>query len=311
MTQLNMQQVKELRDRTQAGLNDCRGALLEAAGDMDKAVEIILKKGLAKSAKRAGAVASEGEVLAMLAGDGRSGVIVEVNIQTDFAARNQEFRQFVQDTVKLASTAPEGIDSLNDLPYPGGGGTLEQVRQALVGRLGENITVRRWARLGVRGPGRVQSYVHMGGKIGVLLAVGVDSESAAAAPELSKVADDLAMQVAAMAPLYATEADVPADVKAKQSEIYEAQLIEEGKPEKARPKIIEGKLAKWLKEICLLDQPSVLETDKTVAQVLSAVAERLGAVVTVQGFLRYERGEGIEKKQKEDFATEVMKMSQS
>lgn len=311
MTQLNMQQVKELRDRTQAGLNDCRGALLEAAGDMDKAVEIILKKGLAKSAKRAGAVASEGEVSAMLADDGRSGVIVEVNIQTDFAARNQEFRKFVQDTVKVASTAPEGAASLGDLPYPDGGGTLEQVRQALVGRLGENITVRRWARLSVRGPGRVQSYVHMGGKIGVLLAVGVDAESAAAAPALTKLADDLAMQVAAMAPLYASDSEVPADVKAKQSEIYEAQLIEEGKPEKARPKIIEGKLAKWLKEICLLDQPSVLETDKTIAQVLSAVAESLGAVVTVQGFLRYERGEGIEKKQKEDFATEVMKMSQS
>src|SRR5688572_28199468 len=170
MTQPSMQQVKELRDRTQAGLNDCRAAMVEAGGDMEKAVEIILKKGLAKSAKRAGAVASEGLVAAQVSADGKNGVIVEVNIQTDFAARNEEFQRFAQGVLEAAGKAKSGAD-LGAEPFPSGGGSVDEVRQALVGKLGENITIRRWERIQVDGAGRVHSYVHMGGKIGVLLAV--------------------------------------------------------------------------------------------------------------------------------------------
>jgi elongation factor Ts len=308
MTQVNMQQVKELRDRTQAGLNDCRGALVEAGGDMEKAVEIILKKGLAKSAKRAGAVASEGQVAAKVSADLKSGIIVEVNIQTDFAARNDDFLAFVGNIVKLAEGAPVDAE-LSTLPYPAGGGTVEEVRQALVGKLGENITVRRWAKLTVS-DGLVSSYVHMGGKIGVLLAVKLGDVAAAKHPAIVKFVEDTAMQIAAMAPLYLNTSEVPAADKTKQTEIYDAQLVEEGKPEKARPKIIEGKLAKWMKEVCLLEQQSVLDTEKSIQQLLDAAAAEAGTKVELTRFVRFERGEGVEKKKTEDFAAEVMKMSQ-
>ncbi len=302
MAQVNMQQVKELRDRTQAGLNDCRGALIESEGDMDKAVDIILKKGLAKSAKRAGAVASEGVVEARVAADGKSGVLVEVNIQTDFAARNEDFLAFVKKVVDAAETAKDGAD-LSAEPYPGGEGSIEDNRKALVGKLGENITVRRWQRLAVDGNGLVHSYVHMGGKVGVLLAVKTPSSDVPA--PVKEFADNTAMQIAAMAPQYLSTSEVPDDVKAKQSEIFDAQLADEGKPEKVRPKIIEGKLAKWMKEICLLEQQSVIETDKTIAKQVAA----LGDGVELAGFVRFERGEGVEKPQGEDFASEVAKMA--
>ncbi len=309
MTQVNMQQVKELRDRTQAGLNDCRSALIDSSGDMDKAVDIILKKGLAKSAKRAGAVATEGEVAAHVAASRKSGVLVEVNIQTDFAARNDDFRSFVTNVVGAAAAAPLQSD-LAMRPYPAGGGTIEEVRQALVGKLGENITVRRWAQISSES-GLVHSYVHMGGKIGVLVALGLADPSKAGDTGVMKFADDTAMQIAAMAPLYLTASDIPAEARAKQSEIYEAQLVEEGKPAAARPKIIEGKIAKWAKEVCLLEQTSVLEVDKTIEQVRAELSLTVGSEVAVKSFVRYQLGEGIEKKKGDDFATEVIKMSQS
>lgn len=305
MTQVNMQQVKELRDRTQAGLNDCRSALVEASGDMEKAVEIILKKGLAKSAKRAGAVATEGEVAAWVAADGRSGVIVEVNIQTDFAARNDDFKTFVKNVVQVASKAKPGADIAAEA-YPGGG-TVDEVRQALVGKLGENITVRRWEKFEVGADGKVHAYVHMGGKVGVLVAV--KAPGATAKPELEKFVDDLAMQAAAMGPQWLGKKDVPAADVNKQKEIFDAQLVEEGKPEAARPKIIEGKVAKWMKEVCLLEQQSVIETDKTVDQIRAETAKAVGTDVVVERFARFERGEGVEKPQGPDFAEEVAKMS--
>lgn len=308
MTQINMQQVKELRDRTQAGLNDCRGALIEAGGDMDKAVDIILKKGLAKSAKRAGAVAAEGEVAAAIAGDRKNGVLVEVNIQTDFAARNQEFKEFVKNVVGLALKSPAGTE-LSGAPYPTGGGTVEEVRQALVGKLGENITLRRWTKLSADS-GLVHSYVHMGGKIGVLLAITIADVSKVTEPSVLKFADDTAMQIAAMSPLYLSATEIAAGDRAKQTEIFEAQLAEEGKPKAAWPKIIEGKLNKWAKEVCLLEQLSVLETEKSIDQIRGELASALGCTVTIASFIRYQLGEGIEKKKTEDFATEVMKMSQ-
>jgi elongation factor Ts len=312
MADISMQQVKELRERTQAGLNDCRSAMIEAAGDMEKAVEIILKKGLAKSAKRAGAVASEGLVLAQIAADKKSGVIVEVNIQTDFAARNQEFIAFANNVLEAASRAQAGAE-LGSLPYPGGSDTIEGTRQALVGRLGENITVRRWDRLEVEGSGTVHSYVHMGGKIGVLLATATANDAATRAPEFAKLVDDVAMQVAAMDPRYLSKDQVPEEAKQKQAEIFEAQMAEDPKapPPERRAGAIQGKVQKWLKEVVLLDQPSVIDGDKNVEQMRAAVAQALGAEVRFVRFVRYERGEGIEKPQGPDFASEVAKMTQS
>lgn len=306
MTQVNMGQVKELRDRTQAGLNDCRAALVEAAGDMEAAVGIILKKGLAKSAKRAGALATEGIVAAAVAADGKSGIIVEVNIQTDFAARNDDFLAFVNEVVAIASKAPAGAD-LGALPAQSGSGTLEERRQALVGKLGENINVRRWDRLEVAEAGLVHSYVHMGGKIGVLLAV--ETSSPSGGPVLAKFVEETAMQVAAMAPQFVSASAVPEAEKDRQRVLFDSQLQEEGKPEAARPKIVEGKLAKWLKEITLLDQVSVLDSDKTVEQVRAAAEKELGGSLKVKGFVRYERGEGLAAPQGADFADEARRMA--
>lgn len=307
MTQVSMQQVKELRDRTQAGLNDCRSALVESAGDMEKAVEAILKKGLAKSAKRAGAIATEGLVVTKLAADAASGVIVEVNIQTDFAARNQEFIQFAHTVAEVASKAKTGAE-LGSEAFPGGG-TVEEARQALVGKLGENITVRRWERVSIDGSGKVHSYVHLGGKIGVLLGARTQNASAIKAPAFDKFLDDTAMQAAAMSPLYLSSTEVPAEAKQKQGEIFDAQLAEEGKPEKARPKIVEGKIAKWLKEVALLEQQSVLDAEKTVEDLRRELGKELGAEVTLTRFVRFQCGEGIEKPTGEDFAAEVAKMT--
>jgi elongation factor Ts len=301
MAQVSMAQVKELRERTQAGLNDCKAALEEAGGDMEKAVEIILKKGLAKSAKRAGKVASEGVVAARLAADAHSGVLVEVNIQTDFAARNPEFLAFVQQVIDAAESAPEGSEL--------GVGALEDTRKALVGKLGENITIRRWKRLRVDGSGRVESYVHMGGKVGVLVAITTPDGPTAERAEVKEFIENVAMQAAAMAPQYLDESEVPSAERQKQREIFDAQLAEEGKPEAVRPKIIEGKIQKWLKEVCLRGQQSVIDTDKTVEQLRAALSKTVGGEVTLQAFARFERGEGVEKPQGPDFADEVAKMA--
>ena len=308
MADVSMQQVKELRDRTQAGLNDCKSALVEAAGDMEKAVEVILKKGLAKSAKRAGAIATEGVVTALVAADGKSAALVEVNIQTDFAARNADFLDFASKVATAALAAKSGAD-LGAEKLPGGSATIEEARQALVGKLGENIAVRRWERLSVDGSGKVHAYVHLGGKVGVILAARTGNQAAAGAASFEKFVDDSAMQIAAMSPSYVASSEVPADAKQKQAAIFEAQLIEEGKPEQARPKIIEGKLAKWMKEVCLLEQESVIESDKTVEQLRAALAKELGGEVTLSRFARFQLGEGIEKPTAPDFATEVAKMA--
>jgi translation elongation factor Ts len=217
---------------------DCKNALVEADGDPEKAVEIILKKGLAKSAKRAGAVASEGEVRAYVAADAKSGVLVEVNIQTDFAARNDKFKTFVGDCIKVAAGAKEGA-KLEDMPYPGASKTVGEVMNELIAQIGEKISIRRFARLDLSAPaGAIHSYVHLGGKIGVLLETAANSADTANRPEFKKFIDDAAMQVAAMNPLYLTRNEVPKTAIDKQREIYAAQLREEAKPkpEAAWPK---------------------------------------------------------------------------
>lgn len=306
MAQVNMKQVKELRDRTQAGLNDCKSALTEAEGDMDQAVEIILKKGLAKSAKRAGKVAAEGVVATKVADGEKAAVIVEVNIQTDFAARNQDFLAFVEKVALAAEKADDGAD-LGNQPYPGGEGTVEDNRAALVGRLGENITVRRWQRLRIDGEGVVMSYVHMGGKIAVLC--GAKTDGVAASRAAKPFLENVAMQIAAMAPPYLQGSDIPDADRQAQAKIFEGQLEEEGKvPADRRAKVVEGKIGKWEKEVCLLEQPSVMEPKKTVDQLRQEVEKESGGKVELLPFVRFERGEGIETKS-DDFASEVAAMA--
>lgn len=310
MSGINAQAIKELRERTQAGMSDCKSALTEAEGDMEKAVAIILKKGLAKSAKRAGAIATEGEVRASVSADKRSATLIEVNIQTDFAARNDLFRQFVGDVLTLAEKAPAGSDlgtqSIGDK-------SVADVAVELTARIGEKVAVRRWDRVAV-GEGKsglAHAYVHLGGKIGVILAVETDSEAAASNPEFVKFVDDTAMQIAAMNPLVLQRGDVTSEMVDKQRDLYTGQMREDPKPkpEAAWPKIIDGKLNKWYSEIALLDQESVVVPGQTIDKLREAAAKAVGGSATITRFVRYERGEGIEKAQQPDFASEVAKMA--
>ena len=303
------QAIKELRERTQAGMSDCKNALVEAAGDMDKAVEIILKKGLAKSAKRASAVATEGEVRAVVSADKRQATLVEVNIQTDFAARSEGFQKFLADVVEVASKAKAG-DDLGKAPLAGK--TVAEVATELTGKIGEKVDVRRWERLEVPAgkQGLTAAYVHLGGKIGVILSIETESDAAAKHAEVVKFAEDTAMQIAAMTPLVLKRDDVDAGQIAKQKEIYEAQLRDDPKPkpEAAWPKIIEGKLVKWYSEIALTEQESVVVPGQTIAQLADAAGKAAGAKIVLTKFVRFERGEGLEKKE-DNFAEEVAKMA--
>jgi len=306
---ITVELIRELRERTQAGMGDCKNALEEADGDMEKAIENLQKKGRAKSAKKAGAVATEGEVRALLGESGKVGVIVEVNIQTDFAARNDKFKEFVGNvaTVALASTAGADLDKAT---YPGTSKTVAAVRDELIGTIGEKITVRRWAKVELSAPcGTVHSYVHMGGKIGVLVEAVASSSAVVSHPEFVKFVDDVAMQIAAMNPLYVARGDVPAAAAAKQREIYAAQLKEDKKPEQAWAKITEGKLNKWYTEVCLLDQESVIVSGSSIDKVRAEASKAAGAAIDIKRFVRFERGEGVEKPSGPDFASEVAKMA--
>lgn len=316
MAGINAQAIKELRERTQAGMSDCKSALTEAEGDMEKAVEIILKKGLAKSAKRAGASATEGEVRAAVAADRRSATMVEVNIQTDFAARNDAFKQFVGDVLAAAEKAPDGTD-VSQLSI--GGKPVTDVAVDLTARIGEKVAARRWDRVSIPAGkhGIAHAYVHLGGKIGVILSVETSSQAVAEHPEVQKFAEDTAMQIAAMSPLVLRREEITEELKAKQKEIFEAQLREDPKPkpESAWPKIIEGKFNKWYSEVALLEQESVEAasrgvTGQTIDKLREAAAKAAGGEVTITRFVRYERGEGIAKKE-DDFAAEVAKMAAS
>ncbi|NUP12225.1 MAG: elongation factor Ts [Polyangiaceae bacterium] len=304
------QAIKELRERTQAGMSDCKNALVEASGDMEKAVEIILKKGLAKSAKRASAVATEGEVRAAVSQDRREATIVEINIQTDFAARSEGFQKFVGDVMGIAVKAPAGSDLTKaDL----GGKTVADVASELTAKIGEKIDVRRWERLAVPAgkSGFCVSYVHLGGKIGVLLAIETDSDAVANHAEVQKFAEDTAMQIAAMTPLVLKREEIGEADIAKQRAIYEGQMREDPKPkpEAAWPKIIEGKLVKWYSEVTLLEQESVVTPGQTIDKLREAAGKAAGGTVTLAKFVRFERGEGLSKKE-ENFADEVAKMAQ-
>jgi elongation factor Ts len=306
MAEITASMVKELRDRTQAGMSDCKNALVEAAGDMEKAVEVILKKGIVKAAARAGRVAAEGEVATWVAGDGKRGVMVEVNCQTDFVARGDDFKGFVKNVLAVASKASQGADLLA-LTYPGTDKTVDQVRQEMVAKTGENTVVRRWGALEAKEPqGVVQAYVHAGGKLAVLVhAEGPDAKNA----ELAGFVDNVAMQVAAMNPMVVRREEVSAAQVEKQKEIYEAQLKEDPKPppQQAWPKVLEGKVTKWFSEITLLGQDNVWDPPAgTIDKLRQELGKKLGGEVKIHSFVRFSLGEGIEKKQ-EDLAAEVAK----
>jgi elongation factor Ts len=300
--------VKELRERTQAGMADCKNALVEAGGEMEKAVEVILKKGIVKAAARAGRIATEGEVRTLVSSSARHGVIVEVNCQTDFVSRGDEFKGFVTKVAEVAAEAPKGAD-LGAQKFPGGDRTVDAVRQELVAKTGENMVIRRWQRLDAKGPhALVHAYVHMGGKLAVLLSVEAPNEAALQRGPLLQFVDNCAMQIAAMSPIVVSKGEVDPALIAKQREIFVAQLKEEGKPEQAWPKILDGKIAKWFTEITLLGQENVWDPGKgTIDQLRTELAKEVGGELKLHGFVRMSLGEGIEKKS-DDLAAEVAKM---
>lgn len=299
--------IKELRERTSAGMSDCKNALTEAEGDLDKAVEVILKKGLVKAAARAGKVATEGEVATWVSADGKKGVIVEVNCQTDFVARGDDFRGFVKNVVDVAQKLERGKD-IGAEKYPGTDKTIDHVRQELVGRIGENIVVRRWDALEAKtANGLVQSYVHMGGKLAVLVEADAPSAEAKTNADFKTFVENCAMQIAAMSPLVIGKEQVSQTDIDKQKEIFQAQLQEEGKPEASWAKITEGKINKWFTEVTLLGQDNVWDQGAgTVDKIRGEVGKKLGGDVKLLNFVRFGLGEGIEKKA-ENLAEEVAK----
>jgi elongation factor Ts len=284
---ISAETVKTLRERTGAGMMECKKALIETGGDLDAAAEIMRKAGLAKADKKAGRIAAEGAIVAARSADGRSAVLVEVNCETDFVARQPEFQSFATQVAEAAlqasATQPEAVAALKLAD----GKTVDEMRRHLIAKIGEKIDVRRTSLL--RAPDRVGSYVH-GSRIGTLVGLTGGDDT---------LARDLAMHVAAASPQYVAPADVPPDIAAKEREILAAQAAAEGKPPAIVEKMVEGRLRKYLAEICLTGQPFVKDPDVSIGQLLEK------ARASVSGFLRFEVGEGIEKKQ-ENFAAEVM-----
>jgi elongation factor Ts len=283
--------VKTLRERTGAGMMECKKALVETKGDLDAAAELMRKAGLAKADKKAERIAAEGVIVIERSADGKRAAIVEVNCETDFVAREKDFQAFAASVAKAAlAHRPADVDALQNLKVDGV--TLDEARRALVAKIGEKVSVRRYTV--VEGPAAVGAYLH-GTRIGALVAMKTGDEA---------VAKDIAMHVAAINPARLSAAEVPADEVAREREIFLEQSKKEGKPEPILTKMVEGKVRKWLNEVTLLGQPFVKDDKQSVEQYLKKAGGE------VQAFVRFEVGAGIEKKQ-EDFAAEVMKQVRS
>nr|AQQ74518.1 hypothetical protein [uncultured bacterium] len=278
-------QVKELRERTGSGLMECKRALVETGGDLDAAVDLMRKQGLVKADKKAGRTAAEGRVLMHVADDGRRGALLEINCETDFVAKSDQFVAFAERVMqRIVESGVDDVEKLLGLPYEGST-TIDHARRELVAKLGENIHVRRAARVEAK---VVAGYLH-GTRIGVLVAL----EGGDAA-----LARDIAMHVAATRPVAVSETDVPPEVVAKEREIFTAQAAESGKPADIVEKMVAGRIRKFLAEVTLLGQPFVKDPEITVGKLLS------GAQAKVARFVRFEVGEGVEKAVS-DFAEEV------
>ncbi len=289
MAQITAGLVKELRERTGAGMMDCKKALAATEGDMDKAIDFLREKGLAAAAKKAGRIAAEGLVVSYVSEDSKVGVIVEVNCETDFVAKTENFQELVAGiAAHVAKSNPADMDALNASEIEAGKTVAALITESIA-KIGENISLRRFARYEVA-EGMVAAYIHGGGKIGVLVSM------TAGDAELGK---DVAMHIAAANPGYLTREQVPTAELEHEKAVLTEQARNEGKPEKIIEKMVQGRIQKYYKEVCLVDQEFVKDPDQTVGKLVAAA----GAAVTE--FTRFQLGEGIEKKQ-EDFAAEVM-----
>ena len=282
--------VKELREKTGAGMMDCKKVLTETDGDMEKAIELLRERGIAKAAKKSGRVAAEGLVEAYISEDGKTGAVVEVNSETDFVAKNEEFKKFVMNVAKqIVEKNPQNVEELlaqDSIEVPGK--TVNEVLVEKIATIGENMNVRRFVRF--ESEGLVEKYIHGDGKIAVLVNMSKGN---------NEVAKDICMQIAAARPEYLNQESVPAERVEKEKEILKAQTMNEGKPEAIAEKIVLGRIGKFFGEICLVDQAFVKDPNMKVSQLLK---EKDAEVVE---FARFEKGEGIEKKE-ENFAEEVM-----
>ena len=298
--------VKELREMTGAGMMDCKKALTETDGDFDKAVEFLREKGLATAQKKAGRIAAEGIVATTIKGDNKVAAIVEVNAETDFVAKNEVFQTYVKEVVEQAAdTAAADIEAFKAEPWAlDTSMTVQDKLAAMIAKIGENMNIRRFEKI-VSEDGIVVSYIHAGGKIGVLVEAQTDNNSDTVKEALKNVA----MQIAALNPKYVSTDEVPEDYKEHEKEILMAQAKNDpknaNKPENIIEKMISGRLNKELKVVCLLEQEYVkAENKETVAKYLEMVSKEVGSTVALKRFIRFETGEGLEKKN-EDFAAEV------
>ncbi len=297
--------VQTLREKTGVGMMDCKKALIESDGDMDKAIDILREKGLASAAKKASRVAAEGTVAAY--NDGKAGALVEINCETDFVAKGEPFISLANKVAKtIVTEKPADVDALLKVKAADSDKTVEDEVQDVFLALRENMKIRRFELV----EGHVATYIHAGGTVGVMVSFDTD-DATAAKPEFDVMGKDVAMQVAAMSPSYLDEASVPAEVLEKEKAILIAQMKEDpkmaGKPEQVLAKIVEGKIGKYYKENCLLDQAFVKDGDISVSKYVANVAKELGADIKVTGFVRFAKGEGIEKKA-DDFASEIASM---
>ena len=293
--------VQKLREMTGVGMMDCKKALTEAEGDMDKAIEILREKGLAASAKKAGRIAAEGMAYATVI-DG-VGVVVEVNAETDFVGKNEKFVNFVKGVAATVATCnPADLDALMACKYDGTDLTVQEQQQEMVLVIGENIKVRRFARFA---EGFCVPYIHAGGKIGVLVSLNVEGDI-----DATEIGKDVAMQIAALNPRFWDKSQVTEDVLAEEKKIMLVQMANDpkmaNKPDQVKEKIVDGKLNKFYSENCLLQQEFVKDGDMTVEKYIASAAKALGGTVTFRDAVRFEKGEGIEKKQ-ENFAEEIAK----
>ena len=295
--------VKELRERTGAGMMDCKKALTEANGDMEKAIEFLREKGLAAAAKKAGRVAAEGLVVTYVTDDNKTAVVLEVNCETDFVAVNDQFINFTNSIAKqIVSSNVTTVEQLLEEKFINDSNvTVKEALTALIAKIGENMNIRRFEKLTVQN-GVISSYIHGDGRIGVLVKLNCEKED----PSLLELGKDLAMQVAAANPWFLDENSVDQEVLNKEREIYRVQALNEGKPEKIVEKMVEGRIQKYLKEVCLVNQVWEKNPDYTIKKLLEEKSKEIGATISIDSFVRYERGEGIEKKE-ENFAEEVQK----
>ncbi len=299
--------IKDLRTRTGAGILDCKKALEANDGDLDAAIDWLRQKGIASAAKKAGRIAAEGLVGLHLSDDGTIGGMVEVNCETDFVALNEEFQALVANlAMQVVSDDPKAVrdadGALMDMKYVADPTiTVQERMTAAVAKIGENIQFRRFVRHTVPA-GKIQSYVHAGGKIGVLVELATEADTSTDAFEA--FAKDIAMHVASEAPRFLTRDEVSEDDAEAERKVQIARAIEEGKPQNIAEKMVEGRMRKWFQEVCLLDQPFVKDDKQTITALVAATGKALGADIAITGFTRFEVGEGLEKRS-EDFAAEV------